>query len=444
MRIVGGSASGQELSVAAALEIGRDPAAGMSLPDDGLVSQHHARVTPTDEGLVLEDLGSRNGTFVNGDQVAAPTLLVAGDQVLVGETTIEVDKAVPVDAGPSRPAGEYVLRVSSRGGQAEEVPLGEALEVGRDPEAGLPLPEDAQVSWRHARLSPGSDGVVVEDLESSNGTYADGVRIVGKTVVGAGSRVIVGETAIEVADGRRADTEAVPSVLSADTVASQPAPLRQLVLEIVGSDGTSREVPLSAPLEVGRDPAAGLVLDDQLVSRLHVRLTPGAEQVTIEDLGSRNGTVVNGTAIEAPTVAGPGDRVVVGETTIVVGVAAAAAPVPEAPAGLAEPPAPQLVVQVIEGWAAGRQFQLTGPLEVGRDPAAGVPLVEDDRVSHRHARLTPSGEGAFVEDLGSDVGTFVNDQRIEEQTLVVVGDRILVGNTVLRIRPAETPSGLPG
>jgi pSer/pThr/pTyr-binding forkhead associated (FHA) protein len=458
LRIVGGSASGRELSVAAAFEIGRDPTAGLSLPDDGLVSQHHARVTPTDDGLVLDDLGSRNGTFVNGAQITGPTLLAPGDRVDVGDTTIQVEREVEneVEAERSQPAGQYLLLVSSRGGPADEVPLGKALEVGRDPAAGIPLPDDAQVSWHHARLSPGPDGVVVEDLESSNGTFADGVRIVGTTVVASGSRLIVGETAIEVvavAPGR-VDTAAVPSFLSADTVASRPAPVRQLVLEVVGPDGTARELPLTGALEVGRDPAAGLVLDDQLVSRLHVRLTPETEQLTVEDLGSRNGTFVNDAPIEAPTAVHPGDRVVVGETTIVVGLTVATAPEqdapndeaapPEPPAGPPEPPAPELIVQVIEGWAAGRRFPLAGPLEVGRDPSAGVPLVEDERVSHRHARLTPSGEGVFVEDLGSTGGTFVNDRRIDERTLVVVGDRILVGSTVFRILlAAGSTAGLP-
>lgn len=439
LKIVSGPASGRELPAAAALEIGRDPAAGLSLPDDELVSHRHARIDPTAEGLVLEDLGSRNGTFVNGTRVEAPTLLSPGDRVVIGETAIEV--------GLVEPARECLLLVSSHGGPAYEVALTGPLEVGRDPAAGLPLPDDGQVSWRHVRLVPRSDGIEVEDLESTNGTFVDGLRIAGTTVVHAGCRLSVGETAIEVAARARADTAAAPGFLSADTVASGPAPLPQVVLEVVGPDGSSRQLPLSVPLEVGRDPAAGLVLDDQLVSRLHARLTPGAGQVTIEDLGSRNGTFVNGAPIDAAIVAEPGDRVVVGKTTIVVGVVAGAASgartsmqaalTPEASAGLPEPAVPAFVVQVIEGWAAGRQFRLTGPLEVGRDPAADVPLVDDDGVSHRHARLTPNAEGAVVEDLGSSDGTFVNDQRIDEPTPVAAGDRIRVGGTVLRLRPAD-------
>jgi pSer/pThr/pTyr-binding forkhead associated (FHA) protein len=286
----------------------------LSLPDDELVSQRHARITPSDEGLLIEDLESRNGTFVNGAQVASLTPLRAGDRIVVGETAIEVGLAEP-------PAGGYLLLVSSQGGPAHEVSLDEPLVLGRDPAAGLPLPDDEQISWRHARLAPRPDGVAVEDLDSTNGTFVDGVRIAQTTVVAAGSRLFVGETAIEVVARPHVDTAVVPGLLSADTIASVPAPVPKIVLEVVGPDGTSRELPLSEPLEVGRDPAVGLVLDDQLVSRRHARLTPGAGQVTIEDLGSTNGTFVNEAPIEDATVAAQGDRIVVGKTTIVVSVA---------------------------------------------------------------------------------------------------------------------------
>jgi pSer/pThr/pTyr-binding forkhead associated (FHA) protein len=435
LRIVEGTASGRELAASAALEIGRDPVVGLTLPDDELVSHRHARVAPGDGGLVLEDLGSRNGTFVNGVRILAPTLLATGDRIVVGESTIEVAE---------RSEHAYVLVVVPSDGSPYDVPLGAALELGRDPAAGLALP-DGHVSWRHARLAPHPDGVEVRDLESSNGTFVNDVRIMDTVVVEPGGRLLVGDTTIEVAASARFDTAVAPAVRPTDTLASElpsapeppaaPAP-PALVVEVVGADGTSRVLPLEAPLEVGRDPAAGLVLDDQLVSRLHVRLTPGDGEVTVDDLGSRNGTFVNGTRIEAPASAGPGDSVLVGGTTLVVGLAAtgtseARPSEPSAP----EAPAPEFVAQVIEGWAAGRRFQLTGPLEVGRDGAADVPLVDDDRVSPRHARLTPCAEGAYVEDLGSAEGTFVNDARIDGRTLITPGDRLLVGRTVFRILP---------
>lgn len=67
------------------ITIGRDPMADISL-NDPEVSRQHVRLTQTASGYVLEDLGSTNGTFINGEQLAAdtPTTLVSGQTVSMG------------------------------------------------------------------------------------------------------------------------------------------------------------------------------------------------------------------------------------------------------------------------------------------------------------------------------------------------------------------------
>ena len=50
------------------------------------VSRHHARIRQESGRLVLEDLGSKNGTFVNGHQVAGPTPLINGDEIWIGRS----------------------------------------------------------------------------------------------------------------------------------------------------------------------------------------------------------------------------------------------------------------------------------------------------------------------------------------------------------------------
>jgi len=52
-------------------QIGRNATAEVCL-DDSTVSRHHARIVVTPAGVTLEDLGSRNGTFVNGAQATSP------------------------------------------------------------------------------------------------------------------------------------------------------------------------------------------------------------------------------------------------------------------------------------------------------------------------------------------------------------------------------------
>jgi pSer/pThr/pTyr-binding forkhead associated (FHA) protein len=62
------------------------------IPDDEFVSTVHARLFRRGDDLLVEDLGSRNGTFVNGEQVNAPTRLKRGDRVQFGQTVGEVQR----------------------------------------------------------------------------------------------------------------------------------------------------------------------------------------------------------------------------------------------------------------------------------------------------------------------------------------------------------------
>ena len=67
--------------------IGRAGHSTVDLRDDS-VSRLHARVQHDGEALIIEDLGSRNGTFVNGVRIAAPTRLQGGDKIHVGHRTV--------------------------------------------------------------------------------------------------------------------------------------------------------------------------------------------------------------------------------------------------------------------------------------------------------------------------------------------------------------------
>ncbi len=58
--------------------------------DDTFVSQIHARVSLTDMGVVLEDLGSTNGTYLNRQRVTSATVVQPGDQIQLGGTVLEL------------------------------------------------------------------------------------------------------------------------------------------------------------------------------------------------------------------------------------------------------------------------------------------------------------------------------------------------------------------
>ena len=66
---------------------------------------------------------------------------------------------------------------------------------------------------------------------------------------------------------------------------------------------------------LGRSPSCDVPLEDHKVSRRHAKIVVQDGEVRISDLGSRNGTAVNGERIEGEAILLPGDRVQVGETT---------------------------------------------------------------------------------------------------------------------------------
>ena len=72
-----------------AVTLGRSTVASIVV-DDMYVSDEHVQVTPREDGWVVRDLGSTNGTFLNGAKVTQPTPLAAGDHLRIGKTRIEV------------------------------------------------------------------------------------------------------------------------------------------------------------------------------------------------------------------------------------------------------------------------------------------------------------------------------------------------------------------
>ena len=80
------------------LMIGRDSANEIVI-NDAEVSRRHARLTFQGGKYVLEDLGSTNGTFVNGQRLAGPRVLKPGEVVSFGEQIVLVFEVVSIDPG---------------------------------------------------------------------------------------------------------------------------------------------------------------------------------------------------------------------------------------------------------------------------------------------------------------------------------------------------------
>src|SRR5262249_17951319 len=157
--VAGGNLAGERFEVENELTVGRE-ASDLAL-DDRQASRRHAIVRALEDGLEVTDLGSANGTFVNGKRIAETLRLEDGDVVRVGQTSllIEVpwrpDRAAPTTFAPA--FGPLTLVVASGSRAGERFEIRSELSVGREG-TDLLLIDDLDVSRRHAIIRP-ADGL---------------------------------------------------------------------------------------------------------------------------------------------------------------------------------------------------------------------------------------------------------------------------------------------
>ncbi|MDY7230645.1 sigma 54-interacting transcriptional regulator [Hyalangium rubrum] len=121
--LLSGPSSGRRFEVVSEVTLGRSPSCEIQLDDDK-VSRRHARVFLRQGQAWLSDLGSRNGTLVNGERVEGEALLLPGDRVQVGETIAVYEPPIQATMAETEPL------------DASHIPIAEVLpHVG--PEAGL-------------------------------------------------------------------------------------------------------------------------------------------------------------------------------------------------------------------------------------------------------------------------------------------------------------------
>ena len=192
--------------------------------DRPVVSGTHCRLTQLDDGFLLEDLGSTNGTYVNGRRITGPERVSRSDTITLGQVQPMPWPAEP-RVGPTR-----------------------VLRIGREPDndvvVNLPT-----VSGHHARLvweGPAGEAVI-EDLGSSNGTSlgAPGQRIT-RSVVTATDTVYLGTHALELAPilARFGATPALSQDTSAGAVGP---PLEPVTAAVVSEPAAAPGAPAEGP-----------------------------------------------------------------------------------------------------------------------------------------------------------------------------------------------------
>ena len=219
LRVTEGNARGERLTVETELLLGRAMSVEGRLGDDPVLSRRHARLARDAEGrLTIEDLGSANGTFVNGQRVEAPRTLGVGDLVSVGETVLEVTETPSAAAVES---SEELLVIEGPFEGRRLAPDG--LVLGRSVAGAGGLPDDPELSRRHARVARDAEGrLTIEDLGSANGTFVNGVQVHAPEVLNVGDVVRIGLTTlqlveVEPAPARRAEGARLAAVADSAT-----------------------------------------------------------------------------------------------------------------------------------------------------------------------------------------------------------------------------------
>src|SRR5690606_21971452 len=203
LRLVRGEhASAEDIAVDHTIVIGRDPASATVVLADASVSRRHASVEQTGGGLKLTDLGSGNGVWVGTDRISE-VVLAHGDRFRIGSAVFEcvalmpsvIDAAVEEmgatvvmprptvaaapEAPPPAPVGDYLVRVVEAG-EAEPAgrtfTIGRSATIGRGADCTITLAEK-DISRRHARIDITPDGIMLVDLDSTGGTWLDGVEV---------------------------------------------------------------------------------------------------------------------------------------------------------------------------------------------------------------------------------------------------------------------------
>lgn len=336
------------------IRIGRGGYCDMVLPDPH-VSLLHCLLEVTAEGPLLEDLNSRNGTFVNGERISRVTLF-SGDKIKLGGTELVFSQEAEEEEEPARAQGAPVrvqtpavelpqtvllhasavspdsayrepadippvpvweasfrLLITTPDGQEVSYPITKSeVLVGRSAQSDLVL-RDRQVSRRHCLLRwEGNGHVSLEDLDSTFGTFVNDERI-SAALLNPGDRIQVGETLMVLhslaAAGRAEEANEIV------TIRRQAPPPSLTITPPQGPDWT---FPIEAQqVRIGRLDHCDLVLPDPQVSREHAILKATVEGLVLEDLHSVNGTYVNGEKIQRVRLK-TGDVIRMGKTEMKV------------------------------------------------------------------------------------------------------------------------------
>ena len=319
--------------------IGRADSCGLVVDAPG-ISRAHARLSNSGGRVVIEDLGSANGTTVDGQPIKGPMVLTSGAEVVLGgvqrlRIVIEGSPATTVadtQVGATPAASqdmEWATRLVFSAADLEAVstaaggidkrspPLPPSAVQGTAPHPAVarsPAPATPVESTRHGaqdlRLPPGLAAKPAAAAPGPPDSPAD-THFEARPPLAA-PRFPAAKDRAPIAEPERTliDAAALP-IAGSDLPPGMRPPARKatakvMAVRLAGEAGAFTLAPGTST--VGRSAEATVRIDNKQLSRVHAAITVMAHEVTVEDRGSVNGTSVNGTTVTAATRLASGDR----------------------------------------------------------------------------------------------------------------------------------------
>ncbi len=185
--IIDGPLKGSVFPFDSPLLAGRDAAKCSIVINDTQASRIHFRLSPgAGATLQLEDCQSTNGTLVNGQKLHRAIIVSPDDYIQVGSTVFRF-RVMENHSSKTAPASYHPVESGTRMVQMNQ----KSIYIGRDPGNDMVL-NHPMVSRRHARIDYQNGQYHISDLNSTNGTFVDGVRISRATPVRQGALISIG------------------------------------------------------------------------------------------------------------------------------------------------------------------------------------------------------------------------------------------------------------
>lgn len=175
------------------------------------------------------------------------------------------------------------------------------ITIGRGSRNNIVIRDD-EVSREHCRLVRLMDDYEVVDLNSSNGTFVNGQRVVGSWLLQPGSIIELGDTITLEYERLNYKFPPFPSETRSlsDRADEDEINLKHYLMMTIGPS-VGHTFPLNdVIITIGRDLSNDIVIQDPEISRYHLRLRRQKHGYSAEDMGSTNGTFLNNLPLEAP------------------------------------------------------------------------------------------------------------------------------------------------